>query len=94
MSPFTHVPKINEPILLIHGMRDSNTGTFPIQSERMFAALKGAGGSVRYVQLPLEDHGYTAKESRQHVLWEMITWLDKHVKPAKPPVTAAGGGQE
>lgn len=94
MSPFTHVPKINEPILLIHGMRDSNTGTFPIQSERMFAALKGAGGSVRYVQLPLEDHGYTAKESRQHVLWEMITWLDKHVKPAKAPVAAAGGEQE
>jgi dipeptidyl aminopeptidase/acylaminoacyl peptidase len=94
MSPFTHVPKINEPILLIHGMRDSNTGTFPVQSERMFAALKGAGGSVRYVQLPLEDHGYAAKESRHHVLWEMITWLDQHVKSAKTPVTAAGGGQD
>jgi dipeptidyl aminopeptidase/acylaminoacyl peptidase len=94
MSPFTHVPKINEPILLIHGMRDSNAGTFPIQSERMFAALKSAGGSVRYVQLPLEDHGYSAKESRHHVLWEMINWLDKHVKAAKPAVTAASASPE
>jgi dipeptidyl aminopeptidase/acylaminoacyl peptidase len=84
MSPFTHVPKINEPILLIHGMRDSNTGTFPIQSERMFAALKSAGATARYVQLPLEDHGYQARESRRHVLWEMITWLDKYVKHAPP----------
>ena len=87
MSPFTHAPKINEPILLIHGMRDSNSGTFPVQSERMFAALKGNGGNVRYVQLPLEDHGYGARESRRHVLWEMITWLDKYVKipPRHPP---------
>ena len=85
MSPFTHAPKINEPLLLVHGMRDSNSGTFPVQSERMFAALKGNGGNVRYVQLPLEDHGYGARESRRHVLWEMITWLDKHVKnPATP----------
>lgn len=84
MSPFTHVPKIKEPILLIHGMRDSNSGTFPIQSERMFAALKSAGANVRYVQLPLEDHGYVARESRRHVLWEMITWLDKYVKNTKP----------
>ena len=85
MSPFTHAPKVNEPILLIHGMRDSNSGTFPVQSERMFAALKGNGGNVRYVQLPLEDHGYGARESRRHVLWEMITWLDEYVKnPATP----------
>jgi dipeptidyl aminopeptidase/acylaminoacyl peptidase len=93
MSPFTHAPKVNEPILLIHGMRDSNSGTFPVQSERMFAALKGNGGNVRYVQLPLEDHGYGARESRRHVLWEMITWLDEYVKkPATPsaaPVTGA-----
>jgi dipeptidyl aminopeptidase/acylaminoacyl peptidase len=83
MSPFTYANQIKEPILLIHGMRDSNMGTYPVQSERMFAALKGTGGNARYVQLPLEDHGYRAKESRRHVLWEMINWLDQHVKPAK-----------
>ncbi len=91
MSPFTHVPRINEPILLIHGMRDSNSGTFPLQSERMFAALKAAGARARYVQLPLEDHGYAARESRRHVLWEMITWLDTHVKPAPAATPGAGG---
>ncbi len=90
MSPFTHAPKINEPILMIHGMRDSNTGTFPIQSERMFAAIKSAGGNARYVQLPLEDHGYAARESRRHVLWEMITWLDTHVKNAAGPKADGG----
>lgn len=89
MSPFTHAPKINEPLLLIHGMRDANAGTFPMQSERLFAALKGNGGNVRYVQLPLENHGYAARESRRHVLWEMITWLDQHVKPSPPAADAA-----
>ena len=53
------------------------------QSERMFAALKGNGGNVRYVQLPLEPHGYIAKESRRHVIWEMVNWLDTHVKQPK-----------
>lgn len=84
MSPFTFANKIDEPLLMIHGTRDSNQGTFPIQSERMFAAIKGNGGNVRYVQLPLEDHGYRARESRRHVLWEMVTWLDKYVKNAGP----------
>jgi dipeptidyl aminopeptidase/acylaminoacyl peptidase len=89
MSPFTHAHLVNEPILLIHGMRDSNAGTFPLQSERMFAALKGNGATVRYVQLPLESHGYVAKESRRHVLWEMVTWLDRHVKSAERPARTA-----
>lgn len=83
MSPFNFAHAIKEPILLIHGTHDNNQGTFPIQSERMFAALKGNGGNVRYVQLPLESHGYAAKESRRHVIWEMVNWLDTHVKPAK-----------
>jgi dipeptidyl aminopeptidase/acylaminoacyl peptidase len=83
MSPFHFADKIKEPILLIHGTHDNNQGTFPVQSERMFAALKGNGGNVRYVQLPLESHGYIAKESRRHVIWEMVNWLDTHVKPAK-----------
>lgn len=83
MSPFRFADKIKEPILLIHGTHDNNQGTFPVQSERMFAALKGNGGNVRYVQLPLESHGYMAKESRRHVIWEMVNWLDTHVKPTK-----------
>jgi dipeptidyl aminopeptidase/acylaminoacyl peptidase len=89
MSPFTHVRKIKEPLLLIHGMRDSNGGTFPVQTERLFAALKGSGGNTRYVQLPLEDHGYAARESRRHVIWEMITWLDEHVRNARPAAQTA-----
>jgi len=83
MSPFHFADKIKEPILLIHGTHDNNQGTFPVQSERMFAALKGNGGNVRYVQLPLESHGYIAKESKRHVIWEMVTWLDTHVKNPK-----------
>jgi dipeptidyl aminopeptidase/acylaminoacyl peptidase len=83
MSPFHFADKIKEPILLIHGTHDNNQGTFPVQSERMFAALKGNGGNVRYVQLPLESHGYIAKESRRHVIWEMVNWLDTHVRQVK-----------
>ena len=91
MSPFTHVAKIKEPILLMHGEADDNSGTFPVQSERFYAALKGQGANVRYVVLPLEAHGYRARESVGHTLWEMTHWLDRHVKnaPAAPPTTAA-----
>jgi len=83
MSPFTHANKIKDPILLIHGMADNNTGTFPIQSERMYAALKGNGATVRYVQLPAESHGYAARESIGHTLAETVAWLDQHVKAKK-----------
>jgi dipeptidyl aminopeptidase/acylaminoacyl peptidase len=82
MSPFTYANKINEPILLIHGMEDDNTGTFPIQSERLYSALSGLGGTVRLVMLPKEAHGYRARESVMHVLFEMDQWLDKYVKNA------------
>ena len=82
MSPFFHAHKINEPILLIHGEADDNSGTFPIQSERLYMALKGHGATVRYVTLPHEAHGYAARESNLHVLAETITWLDKYVKNA------------
>jgi dipeptidyl aminopeptidase/acylaminoacyl peptidase len=83
MSPFNYADKLKTPILLIHGMADDNTGTYPIQSERFFAALKGNGGTVRYVQLPSEAHGYRAKESIGHTVWEFVTWLDTYVKPKK-----------
>jgi dipeptidyl aminopeptidase/acylaminoacyl peptidase len=93
MSPFNYANKITEPVLLIHGQRDDNSGTFPIQSERLFAAIKGNGGSVRYVQLPLEPHGYTARETQRHLLWEYINWLDKYVKNAAPrAATSATAG--
>jgi len=82
VSPFMYADKIKEPILLIHGEADNNSGTFPIQSERMYQAIKGNGGNVRYVTLPHEAHGYSARESVEHTLWEMITWFDKWVKNA------------
>lgn len=80
VSPFMHAHKINEPILLIHGEADNNSGTFPIQSRRLYHALKGHGATVRLVMLPNESHGYRAKESVLHVLAEMIEWFDKYVK--------------
>ncbi|MBA6231749.1 S9 family peptidase [Colwellia sp. MB3u-22] len=80
MSPFFHAEKINEPMLMIHGKEDPNSGTFPMQSERMFAALKGLGGNARLVMLPHEQHGYRARESLLHMLWEQHQWLDKYVK--------------
>ena len=80
MSPFMHANKINEPVLLIHGMADNNSGTFPIQSERLFAALKGFGATARFVYLPYESHGYSGRESVLHVLAEMFEWFDRYVK--------------
>ena len=82
MMPFTYANTINEPLLLIHGMADNNSGTFPIQSERMYAALKGLGGTVEYVQLPYESHGYAARESVMDVIARMIDWYGKYVKGA------------
>jgi dipeptidyl aminopeptidase/acylaminoacyl peptidase len=83
MMPFSYADKVNEPILLIHGMADNNAGTFPIQSERMYAALKGFGATVEYVQLPFESHGYAARESVMDVVARMIGWFDKYVKGGK-----------
>ncbi len=90
MSPFFHADKINEPILLIHGEADNNSGTFPIQTERLFAALKGLGKTSRFVLLPLESHGYTGRESVLHTLYEMSSWMDKYVKNAPPKRADAG----
>ncbi len=80
MSPFNHVDKVKKPILLIHGEADDNSGTFPIQTERYFAALKGNGKVCRMVLLPAESHGYRAYESIMHMVWEMTEWLNKYVK--------------
>ncbi len=84
MSPFMHADKMNEPLVLIHGEADNNSGTFPLQSKRYYAALKGHGANVRLVMLPHESHGYRARESVMHMLWEMTDWLDTYVKNAGP----------
>jgi dipeptidyl aminopeptidase/acylaminoacyl peptidase len=91
MSPFSHANKINEPILLIHGEADNNTGTFPIQSERLYQAIKGHGGTARLVMLPHESHAYRARESVLHVVAEMLDWADRYVKnrPVSPGAAAA-----
>ena len=89
MSPFSYADKIKTPLLLIHGEADNNTGTFPIQSERLFGAIKGQGGTVRFVLLPLESHGYAARESVLHMFWEMNNWLTTYVTNASPTPTAA-----
>ena len=93
VSPFMYADKIKHPILLIHGMADDNSGTFPIQSERMYQAIKGNGGIVRYVQLPFEAHGYLARESTEHTIWEMVTWFDKWVKNAQPSAQPSAAGK-
>lgn len=88
VSPFFFANKINEPILLIHGEADNNQGTYPINSERLFAAISGLGGTARLVMLPHESHGYSARESTEHTLFEMVNWMDKYVKNAKPRTAA------
>jgi len=88
LSPFTYANRINEPLLLIHGELDPNPGTFPMQSERLYHAIKGHGGTARLVQLPYEGHGYQARESVMHTLAEMIDWLDRFVKDPSPGAAA------
>ena len=84
MSPFNNADKIKDALLMIHGEQDNNSGTYPIQSERMFQAMKGLGGTARLVMLPNESHGYRARESIMHMLYETNSWLDKYVKKATP----------
>lgn len=80
MSPFMYANNIKVPVLLIHGEADDNDGTFPVQSERMYQAIRGNGGTVRLVFLPFEAHAYRGKETIEHVLWEKLTWFDRYVK--------------
>ncbi|MCU4157011.1 S9 family peptidase [Carboxylicivirga sp. A043] len=83
MSPFMNASKMKHPLLLIHGVEDNNSGTYTMQSERYFNALKGLGATVRLVLLPSESHGYRARESVLHMLWEQDQWLEKYVKNKK-----------
>ena len=80
MSPFQNAEKINEPLLLIHGEKDNNPGTFPVQSTRLYHAISGLGGTARLVVLPHESHGYKAKESLLHMLWEENRWIKKYLQ--------------
>ncbi len=89
MSPFTYADSLSAPLLLIHGEADDNTGTFPVQSERFYAALAGNGAVTRLVLLPAEAHGYRARESVGHTLWEMVRWMDLYVKAAPPSATSS-----
>jgi dipeptidyl aminopeptidase/acylaminoacyl peptidase len=93
LSPFMHADQINEPMLMIHGQMDNNSGTYPMQSERMYAAVKGNAGTARLVMLPYESHGYRARESVLHVLAESIDWLDRWVKPLEDPMGGGDGAE-
>jgi len=95
VSPFRYADKISAPLLLIHGERDANSGTFPIQSERLFQAIQGTGGTARLVILPYENHGYVARESVLDMLAEQFTWLERWLaKPSEVAAEAADAGAD
>ncbi len=79
VSPFVSADKMKKPLLMIHGKEDPNSGTFPMQSERYFNALKANGANARLVLLPKEGHGYAAYETVSHVLWEEMHWLERYL---------------
>ena len=83
MSPFNYADKLNGALLLIHGGNDENTGTYTIQSERYYQALRGHGKYVRYVELPFDGHRFFIRENILHYLYETNIWLSKYVKNAK-----------
>jgi dipeptidyl aminopeptidase/acylaminoacyl peptidase len=83
VSPTFFANQVNEPVLVTHGNADSNPGTVTFQSEVFFEAVRGSGGTTRLVLLPFEDHGYRARESVEHVLWEQIRWFEEYVKNAE-----------
>ena len=87
MSPFNYAEQIKDPLLLIHGEMDNNPGTFPLQSERLYQALQGLGATARLVTLPAESHGYRARESILHMLWEQDRWLERYLGRASAAKT-------
>lgn len=91
MSPFNYAENIKDALLMIHGEQDNNSGTFPVQSERLYAAIKGLGGTARLVMLPNEAHAYRARESIMQMLAETNLWLERYVKQAKPAESSAAG---
>lgn len=88
LSPMLHADQINEPILIIHGEDDANPGTVPLQSDLLYRAVVGTGGTARLVMLPLESHNYEAMESIEHTVWEMMNWFQRFVKEAPARASA------
>ncbi len=90
VSPFFFADKLKTPLLIMHGAEDANPGTTPIQSTKLYEAIRGNGGTARLVLLPHEPHSYTAMESNEQLVYEMLHWFDKYVKDAPPrPVTGS-----
>jgi dipeptidyl aminopeptidase/acylaminoacyl peptidase len=84
VSPFFFADKIKIPLLIMHGAEDANPGTTPIQASKLYEAIRGNGGTARLVLLPHEPHWYTAMESNEQLVYEMLRWFDKYVKDAPP----------
>jgi len=88
VSPFFFADKLKTPLLIVHGAEDANPGTTPLQGQKLYEAIRGNGGTTRLVMLPHEPHWYTAMESNEQLVYEMLRWFDKYVKDAPPrPVT-------
>jgi dipeptidyl aminopeptidase/acylaminoacyl peptidase len=90
VSPFFSADKLKTPLLIVHGAEDANPGTTPIQSSKLYEAIRGNGGTTRLVFLPYEPHWYTAMESNEQLVYEMLRWFDKYVKNAPPRQAATG----
>ncbi|MBS1208155.1 MAG: hypothetical protein H6R19_553 [Proteobacteria bacterium] len=84
VSPFFYADKFQAPLLIVHGADDANPGTTPLQATKLFEAIRGNGGTARLVMLPHEPHWYTARESNEQLIYEMVRWFDKYVKNAAP----------
>jgi dipeptidyl aminopeptidase/acylaminoacyl peptidase len=89
VSPFFFADKLKTPLLIVHGAEDANPGTTPLQGQKLYEAIRGNGGITRLVMLPHEPHWYTAMESNEQLVYEMLRWFDKYVKDALPR-TATG----
>jgi dipeptidyl aminopeptidase/acylaminoacyl peptidase len=88
VSPFFFADKLKTPLLIVHGAEDANPGTTPLQGQKLYEAIRGNGGTTRLVMLPHEPHWYTAMESNEQLVYEMLRWFDKYVKDSPPrPVT-------
>jgi dipeptidyl aminopeptidase/acylaminoacyl peptidase len=91
MSPFLYANQIDAPLLLMHNQDDTNVGTNPIQSQRLFEALNGLGKTAQLVEYPYEDHGPAAKETVLDYWARALDWIDRYVKNA-PAAAAASPG--